>query len=523
MPPDTGHQGHNRQAKRGIKLLAARQVVLQILTFAGGVVLARTLDPSVFGLYVIASFLVSLFAMVGDFGLAPSLIQRTEALTDLDLQVGFTLQQVLTVVIVLALWVSAPLLAGFYPGAPPETAWLVRALSLNLFLASWQTMSKLQLERDLKYDRLSVVEVVGVLIYQGLAVGLALAGFGVWSFIWATLASGLVGAALMYAVAPWRVRFAYDRKIARDLIRYGVPFQSQGILNAVGGWVTPVVIGRWIGADAVGLLTWASSNGRKPLILVDSTMRVAFPHFARVQHDAAEVNRLLVRYLTYLALPAGLWFAAIATAAYPIVEAIYTAKWVPAVPALILFAAAMAADLTSWTLCIACNALGRVKLTMRVLGVRSAVNILLGVGLVLALRRPLGSASFVGVAAGYFLSATLAIPWLAVSGFGRQTCREVGGALAWVALPVIAACAAGWVAAALAGQTLAPLPPGGRHRHRDHRRLRRRRAAGRPAVVQGPPQRGPAPVSASPAGGGGVRESSQSRPGRASAPEPPTP
>ena len=124
---------HTR-AKQGIKLLLGRQVAVQILTFAGGVVLARILGPAQFGLYIISLFLVNTFALLGDFGLASSFLQRKNDLTDRDLQVGFTLQQILTSVIVLALLISAPWLVHLYPKAPPETVWLVRVLAFNLYL-----------------------------------------------------------------------------------------------------------------------------------------------------------------------------------------------------------------------------------------------------------------------------------------------------------------------------------------------------------------------------------------------------
>src|SRR4051794_12855689 len=85
----------NRQAKRGIKLLLGRQVLLQILTLGGGIILARTLTPAEFGLYAIATFVVSTISLFGDFGLSPLLIQRKQEISARDLQVGFTLQQII--------------------------------------------------------------------------------------------------------------------------------------------------------------------------------------------------------------------------------------------------------------------------------------------------------------------------------------------------------------------------------------------------------------------------------------------
>ena len=94
-------QDVHKQAKKGIRVLMIRQGVLLVLTFAGGVILARVLDPADFGLFGITTFLVNLLALFGDCGLAPSLIQRKKDLTDRDLQVGFTVQQALVTLVVL--------------------------------------------------------------------------------------------------------------------------------------------------------------------------------------------------------------------------------------------------------------------------------------------------------------------------------------------------------------------------------------------------------------------------------------
>ena len=416
-------------AKKGIKLLMGRQVLLQVFTFGGGVLLARVLTPAQFGIYGIATFLVGMLAMAGDFGLAPSFIQRKEDLTDLDLRVGFTLQQVFTTIIVVLLLVLAPWLTHFYPKAPPETVWLVRALAFNLYLTSWRSMSALRLERHLQYDRLAVIEVVETLVYQGMAVILAVMGYGVWSFVWATMVRGLLGTVLVFCASPWSVRFAYNQQIAKDILKFGIPFQLQGICNSAGGWVTPMLVGSMIGPQAVGFLTWASSNGKKPLILVDNVMRVSFPHFSRIQDDQTEVERLLLRYVTFLLLPSGLWFSVIFVSGHALVHVIYTDKWVPAVPALVLFAMALQADVISFALTVALNAVGKVGFVSQVYAYRTIANVLFSVPLVFVI-------GFNAVPLVYTLVIATANIWLA-SGFGWSMTRRMAVQLPWLFCPVV--------------------------------------------------------------------------------------
>jgi teichuronic acid exporter len=427
---DTNQELHGK-AKKGMKLLMGRQVILQILTFAGGVVLARVLGPSRFGIYAIATFLVSSLAMLGDFGLAASFIQRREELTDQDLRVAFTLQQVLTTCIVSIIFLAAPWLAHFYPKAPPETVWLVRALAAGLYLTSWRSMSALQLERGLRYDILAKVEVVEALSYQGLAVILALAGFGVWSLIWATLVRSLLGAFLLYVSAPWPVRFGYDRKVASGILRYGIPFQFQDLMNQAGNWVVPLLVGTTIGPQALGLLTWASSNGKKPLILVDNVMRVAFPHLSRLQQDRKELEVMVTKYLNWLLLPAGLWFAVLFVSSHMLVKWIYTDKWTAGVPALILYSVALCLDVISFILTVTLNSIGNPAKTARIVMLRSSVYIIFTIIFVKFF-------GFVGVPIAYILSFSLLMPLL-FSLFGPGSFRKILVPSLWILVPILCA------------------------------------------------------------------------------------
>jgi len=427
-------QEYHDKAKRGIKLLLGRQIVVQVITFGGGIILARTLNPADFGLYVISSFMVNLFALIGDFGLAPSFIQRKQELTELEVQVGFTVQQILTTFLVLVMMIGGPYVARYLYPDLPQVVWLVRVLSFNLYLTSWRSMSALQLERHMKYDRLAKIEVGEILVYQTVAVTLALLGFHTWSYIVAVLMSGVFGTTLIYLAAPWPVRLKLDKTIASDLIRFGIPFQFQTILNSVGGWVTPLIVGRQVGPDAVGYITWASSNGRKPLMITDSVMRVAFPHFSRIQDDLAEVERIVVRYLSGLMMLGALWFTGIVVTNPGLVEFIYKPKWVPAVPALILYSLSLGLDMMSMVIGVTLNSIGRLNVTTKIVAIRSVLNILLAVVLVNSMSP---ANAFNGVPIAYLISSAITIPWL-MSTIRAGAVWRISMGIIWIAVPTIA-------------------------------------------------------------------------------------
>jgi teichuronic acid exporter len=426
----------NSRAKHGIKTMMSRQMLTQVFTFGAGVVLARHLLPAEFGLYAIATFIVNTLAQFGSFGLAASLVQRREEIQDRDLAVAFTLQQALVVIVVAISLVFSPYIKRLYPHAPPGLDWLIRAISLNLFLVAWKTMSELQLERKLAFKTIARIEIAETLVFQALAVVLVLCGLGVWSLVIALIAKGIVGASSAYWAAPWRVRLAYDKAVARRIFRYGIPYQAQSLMNSVSSWIIPLVVGTLIGSQAVGLLSWASSNGKKPLLLVDAVMRVSFPHFARLQDDPKEVERVMSFYLMWLLIPAALWFTVLCACATSMVPFVYTSKWSPAVPALLLCALAVPLDCVSWLVAQSQSALGHVNLTLRLVVVRSIMSVVLGTVLILWF-------GFLGVPISYLIVFTICTP-LAFSGFGKGAVLRVLLPQWWIIVPTSAGCVVGY-------------------------------------------------------------------------------
>jgi lipopolysaccharide exporter len=426
--PETQRIHH--RAKRGIHLLMLRQVVVQVVTFAGGIVLARVLEPVDFGVFGITTFVIFTLMRFGNLGLAASLIQRKEAITSHDLQVGFTMQQIIVSALVLGVWFAAPYMTVLYPKAPDQIVWLVRVLAFNLYLQGWLAMSKLQLERKLSYKRLAIIEVVQKLSYQVIAVVLAVLGYGIWSLIIAVLAQSSISTVLAFRLAPWRVRLAFDAKVARELLRFGLPFQMKQIISNTRGWITPTLVAALIGPEAVGFLTWAGGLGRKPMLAVQNVTRVSFTHFSRIQSDSKEVMRILTRYYSFLLPLCLFWFVLILTAGSSIVEVVYTAKWLPAMPVLILYSLSVNVDMFTRLVTRTLQGLGHVWYVMRIVAIQVIIQVLLSVVSVLTV-------GYVGIPVAEMVSLAVMLPWL-FHRLGRGWLIHMARSLSWVVWPTFA-------------------------------------------------------------------------------------
>lgn len=427
---------HDR-ARRAVGMLLGRELVLQLFAISAGIALARMLGPTAYGVFGIALFVITVAGLVADLGMRAALIRQQAEVTERQLATCFTVQLGLTLAAVATLEIGAPYLAAAYPLVPSELAWVIRVAALDLLVRAWRAMSEVRLERALRYRALALTDVAGSTAFHAVALVLVAAGGGAVSLAWATIAGNVLRTALLYRAAPWPVRIHIDTAAARAIAGVGVSLQTSRVVSLAPGWVTPTLLGGMLGPEAVGLITWASTLGHKPLELLESVVRVSMPHFARLQDDLSEVERTLARYAVGAVLACGLWCAVFVVAGRDLVALVYTERWLPAVPALLVYAASGPVASVRWLASNALLGIGRIGFTVTVNAVMAVVSI----GASTLLLAHLGG---IGVPLGQLVGLALGTPWL-LSGLRAGHVGRMLRHTRVVILPLTAAIAVGAV------------------------------------------------------------------------------
>ena len=422
-------------ARRGMRDMLVRHLLATLVSLGGSIVLARVLSPREFGTYAIATFIVNFFMVFGDLGLGAAFIQSSKSPDTKYFRISFTIQLALVTAVVLLTWTLAPLMISFYTSIGKQSLWLIRTMSLLLYLPVLRSASTIQLERGLRYGPIAWAEGIGMSLYQVVAVIGALRGFGVWSFVAASMISGIVGLIIVYRSAPWSVGLCFDWNEIRLALRQGFSFQSAPLMDVFSQWAIPAIAGILAGPTAVGYLGLALANARRPLLLSESVMRVSFPHFSRLQADPEKLQETINDYLVALLWVMFGWAGLLWTSSSPLVTFIYSAKWLPAVPALVIFAIALPMDIIIWTVGMSYRATNRNWTAVKIFGVKTILN--LGLSALLVLR-----IGFLGIPLAYVAANTVCAILLLynfASSFLTRMVRSTG----WLVPCAVSACLCG--------------------------------------------------------------------------------
>lgn len=361
------------KAVHGVAWTVASQVVVQLTRIAVGVVLARLLTPAEFGFAAMAITVSAFIAIFTGLSLGSALVQR-DRLSEADRSTAFWTTLAIGVFFTIAGVALADQVAAFFDH--DQVAPLFAVLSIGFTLTALAATQQALLTRELAFRSLQVREIAATLAGGATAIVLAVAGTGAWAIIGQQLGAGLMSVILLWAASPWRPRFMYSRASLRDLGTFGGQLMSGSLLSYFSLNGDNVLIGRFLGATALGTYALAYNVMFMPMWrLAMPIHQVAFPAYARLR---SEGSRLVSSWLrgkrisSLLLAPAFLGMLAVAP---DLVPAVFGSKWHDAVPVLELLCLAglsQAVGTLNWTLLMA---LGEGGLYLRLNILETAVTV----------------------------------------------------------------------------------------------------------------------------------------------------
>jgi len=326
-----------RQATQGVMLLGLRRILLQVILTISNIILARLLYPRIFGTFTILYGIVTLSAIFAGLGLSQALVQDKDEPGKERLQTIFTLNLALSLIVVIIIILSAPYVYMFYRDQlGKEGIFYLRLLSLMVIFRGLKEISVILLERKLDYVRIIIGEVLEMFILQGVTIILALTGLGVLAFIIGMLVSNLMAFFIFFILAPWPIGLRFNWQPIKRLLSIGLNFQANTFIGGVNAAIIPFFIGKVSGSSAVGYLNWAGGLATFTRIIAELLGRVIFPVCARIQNNQKLTGRIIEKSIQISCLTTFPLAAILIALARPVAYLIYTAKWLPGVPALSL-------------------------------------------------------------------------------------------------------------------------------------------------------------------------------------------
>ena len=298
-------------------------------------ILARLLTPADFGYIAMATTVTELAALFGSFGFGNILVQRkviNRLQMDTLFWAGLLVGLGLTTVVFLLSFVAKSLFGNAIIGD------LLRVLSLSFLLGGLTVVHGAIISRMMWFRLEFGIQIAVILCRSLVAIAFAYNGYGVWSLVAGALAGAASGVLLALLAVPFLPRFRFHSAYLASTWRTSVSYFGGSILYYISMNVDVLLIGRQLGASALGFYQNARSltdevRGRLAMPL----QQVLFPAFSALQADYERLQRTVIhsgRLLAAVIVPVGFGISAVAD---ELVPALYGSQWLDMIPVLSMF------------------------------------------------------------------------------------------------------------------------------------------------------------------------------------------
>ncbi|WP_138432119.1 MOP flippase family protein [Fodinibius saliphilus] len=316
----------------GVSWTATARVVQQLIRFGVIVLLTRLLTPEAFGLIGMIIVITGFVELFSDAGFGAALIQKKN-IEERHLSSIFWINVLIGTFLTLIVGASASLVADFY--GEPALVNLTRFIALQFFIGSLNTVQQSLLQRKMNFKKLTIVQISTQVISGGIAVGMALTGFGVWSLAWQSLITVGSNSVLLWVLSPWRPKWIYDGKAVKDLLKFSSNLLGFKIINYWSRSADDLLIGRFVGSAGLGIYTRAYSTMLLPISQVTNVLQqVMFPALSKIQDDIQRVKRIYLQANRIIALISMPMMCGLFVVAEPFVISVFGSQWEEVVPVL---------------------------------------------------------------------------------------------------------------------------------------------------------------------------------------------
>lgn len=307
----------------------------QVVSFVVSIILARILEPSLFGTITLVTVFISILQVFIDGGMGNALIQKKDA-DDLDFSSVFFFNIVFCILLYLLIFFASPFIANYY--GIQELTEITRVLSLLLIVSGVKNIQQAYVSKNLMFKKFFFATLVGTIVAAVVGVIMAVKGFGVWALVTQLLVNNCVDTVVLWIVVDWKPKFEFSFYRLKGLFSYGWKLLVSSLIDSIYNQLRTLIIGKYYSASD---LAYYDQGQKFPVAIVTnintSIDSVLLPTLSTEQDDKIrlrDMTRRAIKTSTYIIMP---MMIGLIVCANSIVSLVLTDKWLFCVPYLRIF------------------------------------------------------------------------------------------------------------------------------------------------------------------------------------------
>lgn len=314
-----------QQTKKGLYWSFFNQFSNYGMQFCVGIVMARLLSPSDYGITALPGVFLAIAAVFQDSGMAGALIRKPE-IEEKDYSTLFLYSIGMGILMYAALFFASPYIASYFE--TPVLIPLVRVTALTFLWGPITTVQYVILKRKLDFKTPTKISIATKIFSAIVGITMAYMGYGLWALVISGVLSGFLNLILIVWAVRWYPRTGWSNESFKYLWGYGNKMLASSLLETAYSNITPLFVAKYYSPADLGVYNRARNYAIMPSQNVTGVIQnVTFPVLSKMQDDDESLARNYRRMLKTTAFVVFPLMMLLAGLARPLIITMITAKW----------------------------------------------------------------------------------------------------------------------------------------------------------------------------------------------------
>ena len=329
-----------------------------------GIILARLLAPTDYGLMGMVMIFATLSYVLVEGGLTAALV-RTKEITKEHTNTVFYSNLAISLSLYLIFFFTAPIIADFF--SQEKLTSLIRITNLALIFNSLYIVPYGLIERDLNFKKLAKINFISTII-SGIAGAVsAFYNAGVWALVIQQTAYHLIRCICFHIWQRWVPKFIFSKKIFKEYASFSIHILSSNILNVLFSNIYTFILGKFYTVRLLGYYTQANKMAETSNFTFSAIFgKTSYNLFAKIHEESERMiyaMRQMIQKSSLIVIPTTIFLI---FSAKPLFFTLFGEKWLTSAPYFQLICIANLLNIVYLINNHALNSVGKSKLSLKV-------------------------------------------------------------------------------------------------------------------------------------------------------------
>jgi len=263
-------------------------------------VIARILSPSQFGVFGIATLMLSLIETLTETGINVVLVQKKEKIEEY-ISTAWIISIGRGLLIFLVIFLSAGFVSTFFKSN--EARNLLILISLVPLIRGFINPAVAKFQKELNFKKEFFYRISVVIVETLISLLLVIITKDPISLVWALVGGAVFEVIISFMIVKPRPTLSFDKNIFKDIFSHSKWITSSGIFSYLFANGDNIVVGRLLGTSSLGIYDMAYTIALLPTTeLAEVVAKVTFPVYVQFAEDRKRLMRAYMKTTLAIAL-----------------------------------------------------------------------------------------------------------------------------------------------------------------------------------------------------------------------------